>query len=327
MNYFQALKHVESATGVWVLHGDEPLLQQNLLDHFRQSWQQHEIERQRFDLTSVHDWKLVFNALDSLSLFAQRLAVEVHGNLKPDANALKQLKQFLEQKSDNILLIILPKQDSSSLKSTFFQLIDAHGVAVPLVAQTVKEQQTILQAEASKLGIHLDDDAWQWLLQHHEHNLLAGRNSLIRLSDTFPEQQYFCTAELLTCLQDQSRYGIYDLSDSLLKGDLALSIKILHYLVETDEPMSLVLWCIAREIRLLMQLYEQPHNAMQLGIWKNKIALYQSAVQRLNPQIFLHLPQYLLRIDQAIKGLNSENPIHLCQQVIAILCGVHLFRQ
>ena len=45
-------------------YGQEPLLEQNLLDAFRKSWQQ-QVERQRYDISSVSDWKNVFNALNS----------------------------------------------------------------------------------------------------------------------------------------------------------------------------------------------------------------------------------------------------------------------
>ena len=91
LDYLQALKRIPEARGAWI-HGQEPLLEQNLLDTFRKSWQQQDIERQRYDISSVSDWKNVFNALNSLSLFSQQLAIEVHGNIKPDANGLKQLK-------------------------------------------------------------------------------------------------------------------------------------------------------------------------------------------------------------------------------------------
>ena len=32
LDYLQALKRVDEARGAWVLHGQEPLLEQNLLD-------------------------------------------------------------------------------------------------------------------------------------------------------------------------------------------------------------------------------------------------------------------------------------------------------
>ena len=39
LDYLQALKRIPEARGAWILHGQEPLLEQNLLDTFRKSWQ------------------------------------------------------------------------------------------------------------------------------------------------------------------------------------------------------------------------------------------------------------------------------------------------
>lgn len=103
------------------MYGQEPLLEQNLLDAFRQSWRKQDIERQRYDINSVSDWKTVFNALNSLSLFSNQLAIEVHGNIKPDASALKQLKSYIQHNEHNLLLVVMPKQDSNSLKTNFFK--------------------------------------------------------------------------------------------------------------------------------------------------------------------------------------------------------------
>lgn len=325
LDYLQALKRVSDARGAWVLHGQEPLLEQNLMDAFRASWQQREVERQRYDVSSVSDWKNVFNALNSLSLFSTQLAVEVHGNIKPDASGIKLLKSYLQQDSDNLLLIIMPKQDSSSLKSSFFQVMDANGVNVYLTANYPRDRQQILSVEAEKLGIKLANDAWVWLEQHHEHNLLAAKNSLMRVSDTFAEIDVIQVDHLYACLQDQSRYSTYDLSDALLNGNLAQSIKIFQYLIASGEPLSLILWSISKEMRLLMQLFEQPQNALQIGIWKTKVSLYQQALRRLSPQTFLAWPALLLRIDASIKGLGHENPEHLVQQAIASMCGKTLF--
>ena len=327
LDYLQALKRIDSARGAWVLHGQEPLLEQNLLDAFRQHWQRQGIERQRYDLANVGDWKTVFSALNSLSLFATQLAIEVHGNIKPDASALKQLESYLLQgdSNGNLLLIVMPKQDSASLKTKFFQTIDANGTLVALTANYAQDRQQILSVEAEKLGLKLTSEAWQWLESHHEHNLLAAKNSLMRVGDTFAEVDTIGIAELQACLQDQSRYSTFDLSDAMLQGNLAQAIKIFQYLVASGEAMTLILWNVSKEMRLLMQLFEQPHNPLQLGIWKTKVSLYQQALRRLNPQDFLTWPELLLRIDSAIKGLGHENPEHLIQQAIALVCGRRLF--
>jgi DNA polymerase III subunit delta len=325
LDYLQALKRIADARGVWVLHGQEPLLEQNLTDAFRANWQTKEIERQRFDISSVSDWKNVFNALNSLSLFSSQLAIEVHGNIKPDAAGLKLLKSYLQQDSDNLLLVVMPKQDSSSLKSSFFQTVEANGILVALTATYPQDRQRILSVEAEKLAVQLSQDAWGWLEQHHEHNLLAAKNSLMRVSDTFPDVNPIQIEHLHACLQDQSRYSTFDLSDALLAGNLQQAIKIYQYLIASGEPMSLILWSMSKEMRLLMQLFEQPQNALQLGIWKTKVSSYQQALRRLNPNNFLTWPDLLLRIDASIKGMSEENPEHLVLQAIASICGRPLF--
>ncbi|WP_151777250.1 DNA polymerase III subunit delta [Acinetobacter brisouii] len=325
LDYLQALKRVHEARGAWVMQGQEPLLEQNLLDALRRHWQSQEIERQRYEIQSVQDWKNVFNALNSLSLFSQQLAIEAHGNIKPDAAGLKLLKEYLQYNEQNLLVVVMPKQDTQSLKSSFFQTIEANGVLVSLQANYPQDRQRILATEADKLGITLNQDAWQWLLEHHEHNLLAAKNSLIRVSDTFPDLQQIEIEQLYQCLQDQSRYSTYDLNDSMLQGDFAQSVKIYQYLLATGEAMSLILWSISKEMRLLMQLYEQPQNALQLGIWKTRVSLYQQALRRLSAQRFLAWSGLLLRIDAAIKGASEENPEDLCLQAVAELCGRPLF--
>ena len=326
LDYVQALKRIQDARGVWIMYGQEPLLEQNLLDAFRKHWQQQEIERQRYDISNVNDWKNVFNALNSLSLFSQQLAIEVHGNIKPDANGLKQLKSYIQHNEHNLLLVVLPKQDKNSLKSAFFQVVEANGIVVALSATYPQDQQRILNLEAEKLGIQLNAEAWQWLMQHHEHNLLAAKNSLMRVADTFPDIQHIQIEQLYACLQDQSRYTTYDLSDALLAGNLAQSVKIYQYLIAAGEPASLILWTLSKEMRLLMQLFEQPHNALQLGIWKTKVSQYQQALRRLNPRQFLNWLDLLLRIDASIKGLSQENTEHLMLQAVSELCGLHLFQ-
>ncbi|KAA8734525.1 DNA polymerase III subunit delta [Acinetobacter qingfengensis] len=321
LDYTQALKRVPDAQGVWLLHGAEPLLEQNLLQILRQDWQSKNIERQRFDLQSAQDWKQIFSALNSLSLFSSQLAIEVHGNLKPDAQGLKQLKSFIQNPQGNLLVVVFPKQESQSLKSAFFQSIEANGILVSLNAYGRQEQQRILMQEADKIEIRLDDDAWQWLLYHHENNLLAARNSLLNVADSCADSQHITSKDLQLALQDQSRYSTFDLGDACLKGDFMLAHKILNFLLQSGEAPTLIFWVLQKEMRLLLQLFEQPQNALQIGIWKNKIPVYQQALRRLTPQLLLQWPTLMLRTDCAIKGIGNQKVEDLFLQLIYSLCG------
>ncbi len=331
LDYRAALKRVPQATGAWLLHGNEPLLEQNLTLKFKQHWQQHGIERQRFDINNAGDWRDVFNALNSLSLFAQQLAIEVHGNIKPDAGLIATLQQFIQSPADNLLLIVMPKQDQTAQKTKFYQTIEANGVVVQLSIGSDRDRQAILQDEADHFGLNIKQDAWQFLLSHTENNLYAAQQALLRLRDLNPDNlnsksnQGLGVENLQAALVDQSRFSCFDLADVALQADTMQAVKILNFLIESGEADTLILWALAKEMRLLMQLFEQPNQYQKFGIWNNKIKYYQQAVRRLNGQQLRTWPALLQRTDEAIKGVNEESPKDLLLQVTLALCGQPLF--
>ena len=325
LDYRGALKRVEQANGAWLIHGNEALLEQNLLSALRTYWKAQDIERQRFDVSAISDWRDVFNALNSLSLFSERLAIEVHGNIKPDAAGLEQLQQFIQSPADNVLVIVMPRQDAAAQKTKFYQSIEANSVVVNLTIQNAQDRLNILKDEASLLGLNLHQDAWQLLLAQNENNLFAAQQSLYRLSDLHVNDQLIQAEDLHAALTEQSRFSSFDLADAALQANTLQAVKILNFLIESGEADSLILWALAREMRLLMQLFEQPRNYQKLGIWQNKLPHYQQAIKRLKGNHLLSWPALLQRTDEAIKGLSEENPKDLLLQVTMSLCGQTLF--
>ena len=326
LDYHGALRRVKQASGVWLLHGNEPLLEQNLLAALRQQWQQQQVERQRFEINSINDWRDVFNALNSLSLFSERLAIEAHGSIKPDNAGLEQLQKFIQSPADNILVIIMPRQDQAAQKTKFYQSIDANSVVVNLSLQNTQERLGILQDEARQLGVQLHTQAWDLLLTQTENNLFAAQQGLLRLSDLYSADHLILAEDLQAALTEQSRFSSFELADAALRGDTLQAVKILQFLLESGEAASLILWALAREMRLLMQLFEQPNQYQKLGIWQNKISLYQQAMKRVKGKQLLGWPALLQRTDEAIKGISEENPADLLLQLTMTLCGQPLFQ-
>lgn len=325
LDYQGALGRIQKASGVWLLHGNEPLLEQNLLNALRTYWQDQQIERQRFDISQINDWREVFAALNSLSLFSERLAIEAHGNIKPDAAGLDQLQQFIQSPADNLLVIVMPRQDQAAQKTKFYQSIDANSVVVQLSVQNRQERLAILQHEAHKLGVQLVQDAWDLLLAHTENNLFAAQQSLLRLSDVYQPEHLISLDDLQTGLTEQSRFSSFDLADAALQGNALQAVKILGFLLESGEADSLILWALSREMRLLMQLFEQPGQYQKLGIWQNKTRFYQQALKRTPAKQLMQWPALLQRTDAAIKGLSEENSKDLLLQLTMALSGKPLF--
>lgn len=325
LDYRGAMGRIAKANGVWLLHGNEPLLEQNLLSALRDYWQSQQVERQRFEINTVNDWRDVFNSLNSLSLFSEKLAVEAHGNIKPDAAGLTQLQQFIQSPADNMLVIVMPRQDQAAQKTKFYQSIDANSVVVQLSLQNMQERLAILQDEAHKLGVQLARNAWDLLLTQTENNLFAAQQSLLRLSDLYQPDHLISLEDLQAGLTEQSRFSSFDLADAALQGNALQAVKILGFLLESGEADSLILWALSREMRLLMQLFEQPGQYQKLGIWQNKTRYYQHALKRTSGKQLMQWPALLQRTDAAIKGLSEENSKDLLLQVTMALSGKPLF--
>jgi len=326
-DYQSARQRIQNMKGVWLLHGDEPLLAQSLLDQCRQQWKELEIERHRVDLTSSSDWREALAQLDNLSLFSNTMALEIHGSHKPDAAGMASLERYMQHYGDNILIINMPKQDAAGQKTKFFQLLDANGLVVSLAIQNDKERQVFLNAQAQNFNVQLTSEAWAALLSQTENNLLAAQQALIRLSFLTDADTMIDVEQLLPALSDQSRYSLFDLSDAALQGNVERTVRILTYLFESGEPDSLILWTISREMRLLIQLLEQSNqvNYQALGIWSNRQSLYQKAMKRIKQEHTTHWLELLLRCDQAIKGVSVESTQNLLLQASVSLAGIQLF--
>jgi DNA polymerase-3 subunit delta len=325
-DYSNASKRIKDAKGVWLLHGDEPLLAQSLLDQCRQHWRQLDIERQRVDITSASDWREALGLLDNLSLFASTMALEIHGHHKPDAAGMLAMERFIQSPGDNLLLINMPKQDNAAQKTKFFQLIEANGLVVPLVLASERERLAFLSDQAIKLKVELAPAAWNALLAQTENNLLAAHQALVRLSFLTSGNAMIDVEQLLPALSDQSRYSLFDLSDAALLGDVERTVRILNYLLESGEAESLILWTLSRDMRLLIQLLDQPNpNFQALGIWSNRQSLFQKAMRRVKRSDTVAWIDLLLRCDQAIKGVGLERTHDLLLQASVSLAGLTLF--
>lgn len=323
-----------SVAGLWLAHGDEPLLSQWLLDALRSIWQQQNYSITRVDLVSVKTWQEVLSELGSLSLFDDATAVIVTGNHKPDKAISAELERFAEEAqtgaNTNSLLWLTPKLDKRAQKAKWFTPFASQGHVIDCNLYQEQQRQQILQVRAQQFGLQLSNEAWQLLLSHTEHHLLSAYQTLWRLSylfaPTLAESGGVSLGidDLQAALVSNAQFSVFDLSDAMLAGNSSQVVKIITQLKATDEPTPLVLWTISKDMRLVAQLMNgQDPNA--IGIWRSKQSLYQSACRRQSPAEVGQWPDLLYRCDQAIKGIIRQPAWELLLQVALLLAGKRLF--
>ena len=131
--------------------------------------------------------------------------------------------------------------------------------------------------------------------------------------------------DLQAALVSDAQFSVFDLSDAMLAGNSAQVAKIIFQLKATDEPTTLVLWAISKDMRQIMQLIDG-QDPQALGIWRSKQGLYQQACRRHSKAQTATWPALLYKCDQAIKGLVRQPAWELLLQAALELSGQRLFK-
>ncbi|SLJ83868.1 DNA polymerase III subunit delta [Psychrobacter sp. DAB_AL43B] len=345
--YPKLLQPSVAVAGLWLAHGDEPLLSQWLIDALRPHWRTQNYAIKRIELVSVKSWQEVLSELGSQSLFDDASALIVTGNHKPDKAVITELERFAQDAQtgahSHSLLWLTPKQDKRAQSSKWFAPFSQYGHVIDCNLYNEQQRQQLLQIQAQQFGLKLSQDAWQLLMSHTEHHLLSAYQTLWRLSYLFAPQlmanstnQESSNAvtntanvaldikDLQAALVSDAQFSVFDLSDAMLAGNSAQVAKIIFQLKATDEPTTLVLWSISKDMRQIMQLMDG-QDPQALGIWRSKQGLYQQACRRQSKAQTVSWPALLYRCDQAIKGLVRQPAWELLLQAALELSGKRLF--
>ena len=123
---------------LYVLHGDEPLQQQEAADAIRAAARaQGYTERSSYTVMGAHfDWSGVLAAGGSLSLFADKQILEIRipsGKPGKDGSAaLQQLASSAQGNDSTLTLISLPRLDKATRTGAWFGALDGNGVSIQI---------------------------------------------------------------------------------------------------------------------------------------------------------------------------------------------------
>ncbi|MBP2281531.1 DNA polymerase-3 subunit delta [Psychrobacter sp. PL19] len=350
--YPKLLQPPVAVAGLWLAHGDEPLLHQWLVDVLRPHWRAQNYAIKRIELISVKSWQEVLSELGSLSLFDDASALIVTGNHKPDKAVITELERFAQEAQTGAhghsLLWLTSKQDRRAQSSKWFAPFAQYGHVIDCNLYNEQQRQQLLQIQAQQFGLRLSQEAWQLLMSHTEHYLLSAYQTLWRLSYLFApklvasgsdisdasDRSGTSTAtsksialditDLQAALVSDAQFSVFDLSDAMLAGNSAQVAKIIFQLRASDEPTTLVLWAISKDMRQIMALLDG-QDPQALGIWRSKQGLYQQACRRQSKIQTAQWPKLIYHCDQAIKGIVRQPAWELLLQAALELSGKRLF--
>jgi len=312
---------------VYHISGDEMLLTMEACDAVRAACRAQGFdEREVFNVEAHFDWGNLIAAGCAMSLFGSRKLIELRlPKAKPEEAGVKALQEYLSNPSpDNVLLITSPKLDAAVQKSAWFNTIDKLGAVVQIWPVESRDLPGWVARRLKSAGFDASSDVAQMIATRVEGNLLAAAQEVEKLTLLFTPGTRLDADAVERAVSDSSRYTVFDLADRCLGGDAASALRVLHGLQGEGEELPLILWSLAREIRLLAAMQSNPnHEAVfrEHRVFDKRKPLLQKACRSLDAKLMPELVNLAWRADQAIKGQRIDAPWQLCEALVLALAG------
>lgn len=321
---------------IYFVTGDEPLLVQEALDNIRLACKKHAYdERKILDVDRKFDWQTLTEESNTLSLFSEKVLTELRlGGSKPGAPGGKVIQAYCKNlPEDKILLISSNKIDAATLKTKWCSEIDRIGAIIQVWPISLNEMPQWLSQRSRKLGLTIEMDAIQLLADRLEGNLLAAQQELEKLKLLYPDpSEEIDTEKVLQSVSDASKYDIFNLTDACLNGDARLCAKIINSLKLEGLEVTIALWALSKEIRLLSSLVRANLKGSNLNtvfkeqrvIQKRQAQLSQAA-RRLSLTRLQQLLDQCKLVDDLIKGAQKGiDPWDILNDIAFGIAGINL---
>ena len=318
---------------VYIVSGDELLLQQECSDVIRAACRKQGFSREVLAADNNFDWSELTASANAMSLFAERKLIELRlPSGKPGKVGGQALSDYCATASaDNVLLIICNKIESTSTKSKWYKSIDSAGAAIQVWPVGPAELPQWLGLRLQKMGLQASNDAIEMIAERVEGNLLAAVQELEKLR-LFTESNLIDADTVANAVSSSARYDVFGLLDRCLQGDASVSLRILQGLrAEGTETLS-ILWVVSRELRTLLQVAQQLEQGNAIDrvlqnfrVWDKRKPLFKAALRRMDKQALRQLLAQANRVDQSAKGMSATNKWDLLEQLVLGLSGAKIF--
>lgn len=316
------------ALPISLIAGDVPLLVHEAASKIRRAAQLAGYEqRELFFIDNNQDWLAVQQAIENFNLFAEKSFIEIrHSKTKFDDLGITILSTFLKTLPDNKrILIITDKLTAAQQKAAWIQSIDRQGILVTIRPIYRHELPAWINERLKQAHLKADHDSIELLAELTEGNLLATQQAIEKLPLLYPQQTIDKKA-IATVTTDNTHFTIFDLTNYALQGAQTRVIQVLQSLRFTGTEATLILWALARELRLLHELalekqHGKPLAQLLASQWASRKIILQKALTRLSVEKIRGCIQAAEHIDHLIKGVTVGNAWQALERLCLTLAG------
>lgn len=259
------------------------------------------------------------------SLFGGKRLIEVKVmNGRIDAAGQEAVAGFAgDPPPDALLLITVLGCDYRSFKAAWAKNLAALGVLVECRQLGARELDQWIRARLAARGLRVPDAGIELIAERAQGNLHAAAQTIERLGLLGADGQTGLE-EVREAAVDEARYGLFDLADAALAGQVRTALRMLVRLRETGSAPEQVLWVVARDLRLLAGLaWAQEHGGKPPQVWpRARAGRVNAALRRRRTRGWQALLAEAARIDRINKGrIGGEDPWQRLERLVCALAG------
>lgn len=294
----------------YLITGDEPLLAQECADAIRAAASAAGFgEREIYTVESGFDWAALYADTRSGSLFAARRLIELRlPTGKPGEEGAKTLIELTADPSpDLVLLVIAGKLDKQAKAAKWVAAFERAGALITLYPIEARQLPTWIERRMQARGLKPGPGVAELLARYTEGNLLACAQEIDKLA--LLDEREVSADDIVGNLGDNARFSVYALADACLTGDVATVARILRSLRAEDEPATLVLWALVREIRELARMASaiaagraEAQVLDEYRVWQRRKPLISRALKRTPFAAWHQLLRAAANADRVAKG-------------------------
>ena len=303
---------------LYVLQGDEPLLQLEAADAIRAKARNEGYgERAVLSVERYFDWGQLGAAGASLSLFSEKRLIELRlPSGKPGTEGAKALEAYCADLApDTVTLVILPALDRKSQETAWYRGLTTSAVTVNI---TTIDRARLPDWIAGRLGGQKQKaarESLEFIADCVEGNLLAAHQEILKLGLLHPPGEIADEA-IRSAVLNVARYDVTDLSVALLAGDTVRLTRILEGLEGEGEALPRILWVLAEDIRALARVQSGLSEGQALPellnaarVWREPRKTLISRASRAVPaKAVRNALRHAARIDRMVKGVADGDP-------------------
>ena len=309
-NQLRELNNAGDLPKVFVVSGDHVVLVEEAMDAIRVALRKIGFdERQCFQVTTNFDWAQLEPQDQSLSLFSTRRIVELRCTGALGAAGGKNVVRFCEAKdNDDVYLVSLARLKPTQQKSKWVKAVETQGWFIEVSNLKGRNFAKWIQIRFQNLGLRIESGVIDLMLTLFEGNVLAAAQAVDRLG--LVAENGAVTLELAKqSLADQATYSVFELIDASTAGDHSRACRILQRLQQEEVSPVMVVWALAREVRILLEISHAAAAGEHLGdtfkrlkVWSSRQAVVQRAMRNRDQRGWQELLQAVALLDQGVKG-------------------------